>query len=358
MNKKSPTVNQDGSHRKIRVNSPNNFKWDEDCTLLAFFCHKARVNQVVMLRVADKIGVSKESLKTRIGEFRTYQKHGKTDKVTALTVKINLENDFRTADECERKINLFLGENIEEDEMEAIHGPVEISELSKPTSSIQLVETNKLIESFLSSKVVDFNGPFLNSDNLVVLRNIESLDFIETGMIGCYFIFSDMPVEMIPVLGQDGLKCYENYIEKDGTKFRCLYNGKGNSVKERLKLHLFNPFTLEKINKGLAKTISGTGAMSLESYPEEVFKELQKAGKYDPSKHKLKPVEKSIQDTSLDKREGHLYFMNGIDIVEEKWKQYQFAVIVLKSDSEFGKILIEESFSVKNGRPPLCKRHG
>lgn len=222
---------------------------------------------------------------------------------------------------------------------------------------IQLVETKSLIAKIIESGVVNYGGPYFNSENIRVLNSVEDLNFIPMTLNGCYFIFSTIPVEKLPIMSVKGSETYQkNCIEKDGQVFRCLYNGKGD-VKGRLKLHLFNPFTPSKI-EGTDQTISGTGAMSLNSLPQSKFDELEAKKQYYPEKHKLKPVRKSIQPESHDQREGHAYFLNGIDITEEPWNQYKFAIVVLDSDSEFGKILVEEAFCEINGRPPLCKRHG
>jgi hypothetical protein len=361
-------INKDGSPRKKRENAPTNYKWDDLGSLLAFLCYKSGFTQYDLIKVAEKLEVSLSSLRARMNEYQIIENYGKTEKVTKLSVSIYEANNFRSSDECERKLELFLGEApfYEMEHIEELTGLPEstfankglIEELSIEHPLIKLVKTDDVISQFLASGQVEFNGPYINSNNLILLEGVRSLDFLEAGMEGCYFIFSTIPEELIPVLSKDGLKCYRQYLEKDGIKYRCLYNGKGNNIRERLKLHLYNPFTLEKIKNNPGKTISGTGAMSLSSHPAEVFTELEKKGQFNPAKHKLKPVEKSIQECSIEKRQGHQYFLNGIDIHESPWNSYKFAMLIVRSDSEFGKILIEEAFCLKNGRPPLCKRHG
>lgn len=350
------TFNKDGSLRKKRVNRPTNFKWDEVHSTLAFCCYKAEANEEVLKQIAEKLGITLEAVRTRVREFITFAHRGRVEKVTELTETVFLKNNYRTQDECERKIEQFLENELDQNEEETEE---ELNELISTSTLIPVVETKAAITQIINNGVVDLGGKYLNSENLVVLQNSKSLNFIESASEGCYFIFSTLPLEKIPVMSLDGDKNYtNNYLIKDGVKYHCLYNGKANSVKERLKVHLFNSHTLEKVASGKADTISGTGAMSLVSVSEEEVTKLQSEKKYDPFKHKLKPVRKSIQPCSLDQREGHKYFLNGIDITEAPWNQYQFAVIVLRSDSEFGKMLIEEAFCVKNGRPPLCKRHG
>jgi hypothetical protein len=363
MNDDKPTLNSDGTPRKLRENEESNFKWTEEFSTIAFYCFKAKPNTNTKIKISEKLGTTLSKLNSRINEFQTYQKSGEGEDGPKMTVLVFAKNKHRTAEDCERKLDKHLGLDIgfsEDNDCDNIVPSVTFSleEIVKDSSLVQLIKTKDIIDQIISTGVVDFNGKFINATNLVLLQNVKSLEFIESSMEGCYFIFSDLPKEKIPVLSKDGFKCHELSIEKDGTHFRCLYNGKGNSVKERLKVHLFNSHTLEKIKQGKAKTISGTGAMSLVSLPKDAFDVLEREGKYIPSKHNLKPVEKSIQDCAIDKREGHQFFLNGIDIKEDPWSGYKFAVIVLKSDSEFGKILIEEAFCEKNGRPPLCRRHG
>ena len=358
------TINKNGEERKKRANDPNNHKWTEEEAIIAFFCYKAQINPELKMKLAKKIDVNLNSFNTRINEFQIFSK-GETKRVTEMTKNIFKEYNDRRKDECDRKILLYLGEAFSEPStIETVTNftktakLISFNELVKNSPQIKLIETKEIIRKILSSGIVDLNGSFLNQDTLVILKEEKDLDFIESGMEGCYFIFSNLPKESVPVLSINGYECYEKTIQKEGLEFGCLYNGKGKSVKERLKVHLFNSNTLEKVKKGNAKTISGTGAMSLISLAQEDFDQLEKEKKYDPSKHKLKPVEKSIQPETIDKREGHAFFLNGIDITESQWKDHKFAVIVLKSDSEFGKILIEEAFCEKNGRPPLCRRHG
>ena len=153
---------------------------------------------------------------------------------------------------------------------------------------------------------------------------------------------------------------YQKFIEKDGNIFRCLYNGKGNKIKERLYQHIFNNHTINKIESEIHKNsvISGTGAMSLNAISQSKLNEMENKKQYDPKKHKLKPLPKSLHSDSNIKYEGKSFLLNGIDITEAPWSNYLFAVCVVKTESEFGKILIEEAFSRINGRPPLCRRHG
>ncbi len=232
------------------------------------------------------------------------------------------------------------------------------SEQDSRAIEIPCVKTNDILQVIWERVDLRIGGSLIGESNLKLLKRKSDLEYIESGMEGCYFIFSNIPKDKVPVLSSDGYRCFDKELKVGDEIFHCLYNGKGKKVKERLKVHLFNSHTLKKVDEGKAKTISGTGAISLVSLPKEEFQRLEREGKYVPSKHKLKPVAKSIQKESLDKREGDAFFLNGIDISEEMWSKYKFGVIVLKSDNEFGKILIEEAFCAFNGRPPLCRRHG
>ncbi len=229
---------------------------------------------------------------------------------------------------------------------------------SNSKDKIPLVSTKEVLQTIWDKVDLTIGGKLLGKNNFTLLQKKSDLNFIESSMEGCYFIFSNLPKDKVPAMSFDGYQCYDKELIIGDEVFHCIYNGKGNKVKERLKVHLFNSHTLKKVDEGRAKTISGTGAMSLVSLPKEEFDRLEREKKYDPVKHKLKPVSKSIQNVSLDKRLNDLYFLNGIDISEAPWVNYKFGIIVLQSDSEFGKILIEEAFCAFNGRPPLCRRHG
>ena len=124
--------------------------------------------------------------------------------------------------------------------------------------------------------------------------------------------------------------------------------------------HLFNSHTLLKIKQvnSKNKSLSGTGAMSLESISAKEAEALSVSHRFYPDKQKLKPVKKSLHPGSHRKLGEEGYFINGIDITEEQWVKYKFAICVIETDTELGKILIEEAFAKQNGRPPLCRRHG
>ncbi|MCO4793893.1 MAG: hypothetical protein KC493_09280 [Bacteriovoracaceae bacterium] len=222
------------------------------------------------------------------------------------------------------------------------------------------VPTNDEIIKFRNLYNLSIGGELFNSSSLRALRSKSDLDSIGSGQQGCYFIFSNIPENEIPTFSDDGYKAYKPCIHLDGVEYRCLYNGKGQKVKERLYQHLFNAHTLDKIKSKdfKNKTLSGTGALSLTAITKELAIELEKRGIYNPSKQRLKPVDKRIRPGSPDSFKDKFVFLNGIDITESPWINYSFAVVVIKTDSEFGKILIEEAFASQNGRPPLCGRHG
>ena len=203
-------------------------------------------------------------------------------------------------------------------------------------------------------------GDVIGSASLVKITVPEDLAWLANKLEGCYFIFTSMLEKTIPCLSSDGYKCFQNSIEKDGVAYRCLYNGKGKGIRERLTTHLFNESTLNKaLSCENAKiNISDTGALSLDTMDESQAQLLKKRGQYDSNKCRLKRVRKSIQAGSHLQHDEKLYFLNGIDIREPHWHDVSWAVCVVQTDSEFGKILVEEAFSRKNGRPPLCRRHG
>jgi hypothetical protein len=365
------TLNKDGNTRKIRENKPNNYRWDRNSLILAFYIFRSGISTLVKGRVSEKMGIGPDALNARINEYQILETRGKTDKVATKTERVYFEFKNKSSEECVNKIGVFLGDEylgsddtldennfIEEVTINENKAKPTVESIFQNSDLIGLVPTIGIIDKIISDGFLTYSGKYINEKNLVHLKSEIDLNFIDTAMMGCYFIFSNIPKENVPLFSKDGYLCYDKTIIKDGIEYRCLYNGKSEKVKERLKVHLFNSHTLEKINSGLAKTISGTGAMSLVSLSQNDLNVLEKSKHYMPSKHKLKPVEKSLQPDSLDKREGHAYFLNGIDITEKDWQIYNFAVLVLKSDSEFGKILIEEAFCKLNGRPPLCRRHG
>ena len=222
------------------------------------------------------------------------------------------------------------------------------------------IPTDEQIKLFLDRHDLSIGGKYFNASNLRVVARREDLNAIGSGQVGCYFIFSTMKENEIPCISVDGYKGYQKSMQIGEDSFRCLYNGKGLKIKERLFQHIFNNHTLEKIksSKNKNSTISGTGALSLDTITQEEALRLEEAKMYYPAKHKLKPIKKGLHPDSHLKLEDKCYFLNGIDIEEQRWKKYKFAICVIKTDSEFGKILIEEAFAVQNGRPPLCRRHG
>jgi hypothetical protein len=233
----------------------------------------------------------------------------------------------------------------------------DIKNLNSPSL---FLSTSSLVDEFLSMYDMTVGGGIINSSSLHLIRTPEDLDSIPNGQEGCYFIFSTLSEAQIPCFSEDNYKCHQRSIEKDCLTFRCLYNGKGKKTKERLMSHLFNKCTLKKA-VGCADAeirISDTGAMSLDVMDEAQARILEARRLFDSNKCKLKKVLKTIQPCSHLRHEGKLYFLNGIDIRESQWNKVTWAICTIRTDSEFGKILIEEAFARKNGRPPLCRRHG
>ncbi len=235
------------------------------------------------------------------------------------------------------------------------------SEKRNPVASSSVfLSTAPAVDKFLSEFDLTIGGDLIGPASLKILRTPDDLDVIPNQQMGCYFIFSTLTEEQVPNLSADDYRCFERSIEKDGLTFRCLYNGKGANTRERLMVHLFNKSTRAKaLNSADGRIkISSTGAMSLDVIDREDIRTLETRSQLGRSKHLLKKVKKSLQVPSNVQHDPEGYFVNGIDIREEKWSGVSWAVCTIVTDSEFGKILIEEAFARKNGRPPLCRRHG
>lgn len=232
---------------------------------------------------------------------------------------------------------------------------------AKPFNDLSVsIPTSKIIDDFLQTNDMAIGGSVINSNSLTIIRNPEDLGWIPNGQEGCYFIFCTLPETHIPCFSESGYLGYKREIIKDGKAFRCLYNGKGEKTKERLMNHIFSKATISKASAPGAGhvRISDTGAMSLEAIDEDQVKHLQLYNQFDPGRLRLKKVSKAVQLCSHVRYSGKVYLLNGIDIREPQWAEATWAVCVVRTDSEFGKILIEEAFARENGRPPLCRRHG
>ncbi|MBN8542374.1 MAG: hypothetical protein J0L82_18430 [Deltaproteobacteria bacterium] len=230
----------------------------------------------------------------------------------------------------------------------------------RSASSSIFLPTAEAVDKFLSEFDLTIGGNVIGPNSLTIVKKPEDLESIPSQQMGCYFIFSTLTEQQIPNLSADDYACHKRWIDKDGLRFRCLYNGKGAQTRERLAVHLFNNSTREKVlnSEGGEVKVSGTGAMSLDVISEADVRILVERNQLDRNKHWLKKIEKSIRRYSHVRHHPDGYFLNGIDIREDKWSKVTWAVCTVETDSEFGKILIEEAFARKNGRPPLCRRHG
>ncbi len=331
---------------------------DGECEEYKF--RKWAKEDLTILEKIDGSLVEQSIIETRAGQLSSILYLGSRVSISRL------ESDFLCGNELLLRASSFLPAKAKKS-MKPIEAPLPNKEIIADTSTKEPskdfsmeIETENQIHQFLKTNDLSIGGALFNKDNLKVLNHRDDLKGIGSAQPGCYFIFSTIPETEIPTISVDGYKGYQPFIEKEGEVYRCLYNGKGQKLKERLQQHLFNSHTLEKVLSKDFKNnkLSGTGAMSLDSISLEEALEFEKNGLFIPSKQKLKPVQKALHPDSHLKLEGQQFFLNGIDITEEKWSKYKFAVCVVKTDSEFGKILIEEGFAVQNGRPPLCRRHG
>lgn len=328
--------------RKPRENKPTNFKWGPEEVALAYYCFKTGLDVFTKEAVATKLGVSLGSLNAKIQDLSKLELYGLSTPMSRHTIQCFSESRMLTSDECRNRLDDFLQK------------PMQLR--IQKSISLPLANTSSFVETFLAEGYIEFNGKYLNADNLIILKKESDLDAIPYGIMGCYFIFSNIPKERIPVFSKDGFKCYDqSLIKKDGIDFRCLYNGKGE-IHQRIKHHLFCSQTYLKASQNEASRISDTGGISLEAISHEQYEKLKSAGKI-PKNPNIKKS-KFIQQESIFKGFPNGYFLNGINIEEEHWKNYQFAILPIQTDSELGKILIEESFAHINGRPPLCRRHG
>ncbi len=208
-------------------------------------------------------------------------------------------------------------------------------------------------------------GKLINCATLRLLKSPEELKVLRSKP-GCYFIFSDLPKNRVPAFSEDGHASFYSPIFKDGKAFHLLYNGKSDDLGHRLKTHLFNSHTKEKVLHGIKtgnkpKRLSGSGAMSLEFLTNSEVKFFESNGAFDQKEMRLKPFQKSIshqdnKDTDLPS--DGAYFLNGIDLREPQWKGVTFGVVVLETDHPIGPVFLEEAFVTKNFRPPLCRRFG
>lgn len=191
---------------------------------------------------------------------------------------------------------------------------------------------------------------------------------------GCYLIFSNLPKTLVPPIGgnrrhvnsskgDDRFGCFDKIILKDGLEFRCLYNGKGISS-ERLKQHLFSQKSLEFCLEGNFSKFPKMkpSALHLEvmtkNQRDALIAKFPKIAETELAKlTKVSAAMKAIRADWNPEGDAEL-FMNGINIQDKKWREFQWAVCVVKTDPDLGGPFIETAFALKNGRPPLYSRQG
>lgn len=214
------------------------------------------------------------------------------------------------------------------------------------------IETKELLEEFFKKNgSLAVGSKLINVDNLKILRKKQDLQSLPNEY-GCYFIFSTLSPEKVPCFNDDGYKCFENELSHIDGVFRCIYGGKGGKIRGRVSKHLFSNHTLLKIKNGVNEKVSSTGSLSL------AYVTSKEVSDFKIEKNNLKPFGKSVKKISKVQDANGVYFLNGINVEEESWSGVLFGVIAITTDSELGKILIEQAFVQENGMPPLCKRFG
>jgi len=215
------------------------------------------------------------------------------------------------------------------------------------------LDTKWLIEKFEEKYDLTIGGIILNSENLLIIKHSSQFDKIPN-KYGCYFIFSNLQKK--EVFTFNDYKCFDRAIVKMKTEFRCLYNGKAKNIRSRIKNHLNNSRSKNKILIGDVNKIPQTGCLSLESIKKSDIEKLLEEGKLKikPNYSYLKHSKKlsRLNEKNID---PNSYLLNGINIFEDKWNENSFGIIVLTTKSKLGAGIIEQSFRNVNGIPPLCK---
>ena len=220
----------------------------------------------------------------------------------------------------------------------------------------QLEQSLEAMYSTLDLSIGD-GAPFLNAENLVVIQKKTDLDRFKKEK-GCYFIFTTLPRDRVPTF-RDYRLFDDHSLTVGGLRFRCIYNGKHNDIKSRLRQHLFSGQTVEAVKMGRAPRLSATGALSLEAITLQELAALRQAypGCLPPSGEGNLIHCRQLADTSpasIKLQEARL--LNGINITEPQWAGSSFGVIVVPVPNPMLQLLLENAFRKQHGWPALSKR--
>lgn len=189
---------------------------------------------------------------------------------------------------------------------------------------------------------------------------------------GCYFIFSTIPKALVPTFSDYQLFDMSK-IECGGATYHCLYNGvrgadKSGDISTRLKQHLFSTQTPSQLRlkptrkhngKNVARTLAATGAMSLEWLSLDAIAQIREelVDCHPDTNHvNLISCSRIKEGLPADVDADKARLLNGINILEDKWSSYKFAVIIIEVEEPNLRHLLEVGFRLRYGTPPLCKR--
>ena len=184
----------------------------------------------------------------------------------------------------------------------------------------------KLIETEFDLSI---GGEIVNKNNLTKIENLDDVKNIPN-KCGMYMIFASNADDLIDADLHNPLQT--KHIELNGEKLHCIYNGKSNNIKSRVKSHL--------LRKDRHNESSG---IALDSVTDGEFDKLIAAGK----------IPKKDWYPYFKKSNGRR-FLNGINVTDEKWAKHKFFICFIEVENTYRE-MFELIFRNKNGISPLCK---
>ena len=216
-------------------------------------------------------------------------------------------------------------------------------------------------------KKVKIPNSRLNKVNFITLKKKEDLDKIPNGG-GCYWIWTNEPIKHVlhkhklPRKINNGEIIY-NGIAKDDVKGRILHHlfGEENAGWSGISVDIYKGETISHRKKAMAEKGKVPYIISKETAKRKNSKKGIKKGDKILVPLPIRTKELLLKLFLSEEEKEYItassakifYFRNGIDITEEKHKNYEFKVYFITGLSSLYLEYIEKEWR-KNGLPRLC----
>lgn len=254
---------------------------------------------------------------------------------------------------------------------------IQLSTMRLPQAEIEQAKVDESRIAILSQRLKEFemdaadvlfsHDDFFNCRRLWPVSSPKDLNRYNKKS-GCYFIFSTISKEKTPTFSDYQL-FDKSAIECNDITYHCLYNGvrgadKSGSISTRLKQHLFSTQTPSQLrvkptrkHKGadVPRTLAATGAMSLEWLSlADIAKLREELQGCHPASNEgnLISCSRIKEGLPADVDAENARLLNGINILDDKWSSYNFAIIVIEAKEPNLRHLIEVGFRLRYGTPP------